>query len=245
MEMPAWHEDDAFWQLWEPYLFSPQRLRDAREEVDCAVKLLEIALDACCGVGRHALEIARRGFAVTGIDRTRSYLARLRVAALSENLHIDLILADVRSFGVRAAFDGAINMFTSFGYFDNDGDDLRAAANVCDALRPGARFVIDTEGREPFARDFRKRDWYRHEDGTIGLQERTIRDGWERMDTRWILLRDGRVVRETMVSSRIYSGAEMRGLLLAAGFSAVRLYGNLCGAPYDDSAARLIAVASK
>lgn len=248
--MTSWYEDDGFWSEWEPYLFSSQRLRDAAAEADCAFRLLELGpcarvLDVCCGGGRHALELARRGIRVTGVDRMRAYLLRLRADALARDLRIDLVSADVRSFGMRAAFDGAMNMFTSFGYFESDHDDLRVAENVLRALRPGGKFLIDTEGREPFARDFRKREWYRHEDGTIGLQERTIRDGWQRMDTQWILLRDGRIARETTVSSRIYSGAEMRDLLLAAGFRTVKLHGNLYGAPYDDCARRLVAVATK
>jgi SAM-dependent methyltransferase len=248
--MAPWYEDDGFWTEWGPYLFSSQRLNDAPAETDSAIRLLGVSsgarvLDVCCGEGRHSFELARRGFRVTGVDRTRAYLERLRSEALARDLRIDLILADVRSLHIRAAFDFAINMFTSFGYFESDREDFKAAANVREALRPGGKFLIDTEGREPFARDFRRRDWYRHDDGTIGLQERAIRDGWERMDARWILIRDGRVVRETRVSSRIYSGAEMRALLLAAGFRAVKLYGDLYGAPYDDLATRLIAVAVK
>lgn len=248
--MASWYEDDGFWNEWEPYLFSSQRLRDAAGEAECAVRLLGIVagarvLDVCCGGGRHALELARRGIRVTGVDRMWVYLRHLRDKALSRNLSIDVILADIRSFHIKAGFDFAINMFTSFGYFQTDREDLTVAENVREALRPNGKFLIDTEGREPFARDFRRRDWYRHDDGTIGIQERIIRDGWERMDARWILIRDGRVVRETTVSSRIYSGAELRELLLAAGFRMVKLYGNLYGAPYDDNATRLIAVAAK
>ena len=46
-------------------------------------------------------------------------------------------------------------------------------------------------------------------------------------------------------SIRLYSGAELRGLLSAAGFSVVQLYGSLAGTPYDQTAQRLVAVATK
>ncbi len=248
--MAQWFEDEFFWSAWEPYLFSASRMADASLETERTLKLLQVQggakiLDVCCGIGRHAFELARRGYLVTGVDRTRNYIERARELARSENLTIEFVQADVRSLKGDEMFDGAIDMFTSFGYFDKDDDDIKVAANVCRALRPGGKFVIDLEGRELIARDFRKREWFRHDDGTLGLQEKTVWDGWERLNTKWILIRDGRVVRESDVSSRIYSGSEMRRLLMKAGFASVELYGNLEGAPYDENAARLISVATR
>lgn len=248
--MDEWFEDDSFWSTWEPYLFSASRMSDVPYEADRIIKLMGVQrgaalLDVCCGIGRHALELARRGFPVTGIDRTRSYIERARAAAHREGLGLELIHDDVRALDRTDIFDGAADMFTSFGYFESEADDLKVAANVCRALRPGAKFLIDLEGRELIARDFRQREWFRHDDGTLGLQEKTVCDGWERLTTRWILIRDGKVVRESDVSSHIYSGSEMRRLLIQAGFSSVALFGNLDGAPYDDRATRLVTVATK
>lgn len=248
--MAEWFEDEFFWSAWEPYLFSASRMADASLETERTLKLLQVQerakiLDVCCGIGRHALELARRGYLVTGVDRTRNYIERARELARSENLTIEFVQADVRSLEGDEMFDAAIDMFTSFGYFENDDDDIKVAANVCRALRPGGKFLIDLEGRELIARDFHKREWFRHDDGTLGLQEKTILDSWERLNTKWILIRDGRVIRESDVSSRIYSGSEMRRLLMKAGFASVELYGNLEGAPYDENAARLISVATR
>jgi SAM-dependent methyltransferase len=248
--MVEWFEDEFFWSAWEPYLFSASRMADASLETERTLKLLQVQgsakiLDVCCGIGRHALELARRGYLVTGVDRTRTYIEQARELARSENLTIEFVQADVRSLEGDEMFDAAIDMFTSFGYFDHDDDDIKVAANVCRALRPGGKFLIDLEGRELIARDFRKREWFRHDDGTLGLQEKTVRNDWERLNTKWILIRDGRVIRESDVSSRIYSGSEMRRLLMKAGFASVELYGNLEGAPYDENAARLISVATR
>ena len=74
-----WHEDDSFWETWGPLIFTPQRIADAIEEVTKIIKLLNIqpgssVLDLGCGIGRHSLELARRGYQVTGVDRTRGYL---------------------------------------------------------------------------------------------------------------------------------------------------------------------------
>ena len=64
------------------------------------------------------------------------------------------------------------------------------------------------------------------------------------MDVRWILLRNGRVEWDGTISSRIYSGGEMRALLLAAGFAEVKVLGSLAATAYDHTAEALVAVAT-
>jgi SAM-dependent methyltransferase len=105
--MAAWYENDDFWETWAPYLFSQARLRNASGEVDQIIELLQLApdaslLDFCCGVGRHCLEFARRGYAVTGVDRTRAYLAAKDLARRAARRAICL-LPDGRHQVVRKA----------------------------------------------------------------------------------------------------------------------------------------------
>jgi SAM-dependent methyltransferase len=246
----AWHDDDAFWETWAPYLFSSQRIRDAAHESEQIVRLAQIGpgarvLDFCCGIGRHSLELARRGYRVTGADRTRSYLERARAQAAEWGLQINFIQCDVRWPGLRERFDCAINMYTSFGYFESDEDNLRLLRSVRGALVDGGRLLIETEGKEVMARGFREREWWRHEDGTIGLQQRKVYRDWRRMETTWMLIRDRKLVWESIVSSHIYSAAELREILEQAGFRHIDCYGSLAGAPYDQHAGGLIAVAFK
>ncbi len=246
----AWHDDDQFWETWAPYLFSNERVRNATWETDYIVGLLEIpngarVLDLCCGTGRHSIELARRGYSVTGVDRTHAYLERARTQAIAEGLKIEFVNCDVRSLNLSMSFDAAINMFTSFGYFDSEDDDLKVLRNVYAALRKSGCILIETEGKEVMARDFREREWWWHEDGSIGLQERKVSRMWDRMETRWILIRDRRIIWEGTVSSRIYSAVEFRRLIEMAGFSQVNIYGGLDGAPYDQYARGMIVVAVK
>ncbi len=247
--MTDWYDDDSFWETFRDSMFNPVRIELARTEVDSLLALLRVSpgahiLDLCCGPGRHSLEFARRGFAVTGVDRTQRYLDEAQSAANSERLAVELVRSDMRDFVRRQSFDAAINIFTSFGFFDDADDDLRVARNVCESLRPGSKFVIDVRGKELVARDFRGRDWHSFDDGTIIMEERRIRDGWSAVESRWVRLR-GTQRYESTLTVRLYSGTEIVALLKEAGFGAIATYGNFAGASYDQQAERLIAVATK
>lgn len=245
--MTVWHEQDLFWQTVP--LFDQERLEAAPAEVDALISLLGIVppatvLDLCCGVGRHSLEFARHGYRVTGVDRTAAYLQTARQRASAEGLDVEWIEADMREFARGETFDVAINLFTSFGYFEDPAEDRLVVSNLCRSLRPGGALVMELMGKEVLARVFLPRDWTELPDGTLFLQERTVSRDWTWIENRWILVKDGQQ-RAFEVSHRLYDGAGLRALLLGAGFESVNLYGDLGSAPYDIDARRLVAVARK
>jgi SAM-dependent methyltransferase len=220
----------------------------AMEEIDKVVRLLQITpgihvLDLGCGIGRDSLELARRGFKVTGIDRTESYLQEARGQAVKEKLDIEFVRSDMRSFRRSGAFDAVINMFTTFGYFENADDDRKVIENVVESLKPGGAFILDTHGKESLARIFQKREW-REQDGVFCLQEHSLSRNWSWMENRWIMIRNNERI-EHNISHRLYAGSEMAALFSGCGFSRVDIYGDLEGHPYDETARRLVAVGHK
>jgi SAM-dependent methyltransferase len=244
----TWYEDDAFWETWAPFMFSRERLESAPEEVSNLISLLEIdpgasVLDLCCGPGRHSLELARRGFSVVGVDRTRTYLDKAQRQAESEGLKLEFVQKDMRDFSRSDAFDVAVNLFTSFGFFENKEDDELVMKNVYRSLKKNGKLVIDLMGKEIIARIFRERDWQQI-DGGIMLEERKVSNDWSWMEVRWILLRDGKM-KEFRFSHRPYSAVELRALLEICGFDVTGVYGDLAGAPYDHKAKRLVVLARK
>ena len=245
----AWHQDDRFWATFAPVMFHPQRWDRAVEEVNCLLGLLGVEpgaaiLDLCCGPGRHSLELARRGYRVTGVDRNPAYLRQARRKAGAEKLAASFVRADMRRFARREAFDGAINLFTSFGYFENPADDRRVLRNLRRSLKPGGTLVMDLMGKEVLARIFTPRTWDEHPDGAIMLQEHKVSRDWSWSENRWILLKGGRR-REFCVSHRLYSAAELTGLLRECGFRSAQAFGDLTGVPYDHNAKRLVIVAKR
>jgi SAM-dependent methyltransferase len=241
--MSEWFEDPRFWDARADIMFRRERLEQTPEDVDGLVERLGLApgahvLDLCCGPGRHALELRRRGFAVTGVDLHTPYLEQAR----EKDADVEWVHADMREFTREHAFDAAVNMFSSFGYFADQEDDRRVARHMCRSLKPGGAFLIDTMGKEILARKFQPRAWYELEDGAILLEDRRLVDGWGGTRTTWTCVR-GRDQESFTFYMRLYAGTEIAALLKDAGFATATVFGGLDGRPYDHEAVRLIALA--
>jgi SAM-dependent methyltransferase len=247
-ESKTWHENDDFWEMMAPFMFSENNWAAAPAEVDRVTALLDLLpgaaiLDLGCGPGRHSLELARRGFCVTGVDRTALYLEQAQRRAEGEGLTVEFVQEDMRRFCRPDTFDAALSLFTSFGYFDTPEENQQVLVNVHSSLKGGGRLIMELMGKEVLARVFQARDW-QEQDGAFFLQERQVSDDWTRMENRWILLK-GQIQYDFRVSHWIYSAAELSVMLRDSGFSSVDAYGNTEGTPYDPTARRLVLVARK
>lgn len=251
----AWFEDEDFWVRFAPLMFDGPRWAEVPGAVDGLLRLARApspppapdlpapaVLDACCGPGRHSVELARRGYAVTGIDITDPYLEAARESAAAEGVAVEFLHADLREFVRPGAFDLAVNLFRSFGYFEREAEDRKALENIRKSLKPGGAFVIETLGKEVAVHDFIEDEWYERDGWTV-LNEYRVEGDWDGLRHRWILERDGGRFERSFVL-RLYSASELRRLLLGAGFSSVSIHGNLQGIPYDHKATDLVAVAS-
>ncbi len=249
--MSDWFDDDSLWETLAPFFF--QRVRPEEmtaAEAEAFLELLGIEPGAAvigmpCGTGRHTVELAARGFRVTGVDRTVSYLEAARERAAARSVEIELVRSDMREFRRPDSFDLAVNLFTSFGYFEDPADDVAMLRNIRDSLRPGGRLLIEMAGREPLVKIFQARTWDRIP-GTdaLLLEEHALGDGLGSIENHWIWI-SGAERREYRFRLRLYSGTELARTLRDAGFARVGLYGDLRGAPYDLNAKRLVAVATR
>lgn len=248
MTSGVWHEDSAFWESLQELLFPPEKFEDAPEEIDSVCSLAGVdpggdVLDMPCGVGRHAVEFADRGFDVTGVDATPPYLEAAREHAADAGVDAEFLESDMREFTRPEAFDLAVNLYTSFGYFEDRADDERVARNIYESLRPGGRLVMDLTSKEVLAADFQERGWS-VEDGVYLLEDRTVTDDWSWMENRWVVV-DGDERHEFDVSHRLYSARELSALLGGVGFETVDIFGDLEGADFDHEAERMVVVAEK
>lgn len=118
------------------------------QEVDFLINALAIqpgdeVLDIPCGFGRHAIELAKRGFQMTGIDISAEFLQTLQERVDAEQLSIHIVHGDILTTPIESSFDGAYCMGNSFGYVDYEGMN-QFVEKVASALKPGARFVINS-----------------------------------------------------------------------------------------------------
>lgn len=243
-----WHDNEEFWHIAEPVLFDPKRLDGTAAEIDKITALLQLqpasaVLDMCCGIGRHSLELAHRGHKVTGVDRTAGYLAKARQRAEADGLPVEFVQQEMKTFCRLDTFDAALSLFTSFGYYDDPADNQRVLLNICASLRTGGKLIVDLHGKENLARIFQPRGWERRGEYIL-MEERSIVDDWAAIQTRWTILK-GSERHDFEFALHLYSAAELKAMLLAAGFGNARAYGSLDGKPYDHEAQRLIVVATK
>lgn len=245
--MPEWFEDEGFWTDLYDFVFSPDKFVAAAEEIDSLLKLTQFqghsVLDMACGPGRHSIALARKGYIVTGVDRSEFLLAKARSNAGETESKVEWVTDDIRTFCRPDSFDLAINLFTSFGYFD-ETENFRVLQNAFRSLSPGGTLVIDTVGKERVARYMQQAVLHELPEGKLLLERpRVIRD-WSCIQNEWILI-DGTIARRYSLRHMIYSGRELESLLRDAGFAAVALYGDLNGSEYGMDAVRLVAVARK
>jgi cyclopropane fatty-acyl-phospholipid synthase-like methyltransferase len=142
-----WYED--FFQginceLWEKAV--PDDF--TKKEVDFLVSELNVGsnqsvLDIPCGFGRHSVELAKRGYQVTGVDISERFIKNLNKKVLSDKLPVQTILGDILTIDIKQKFAGAVCMGNSFGYFDIDKMKL-FVDKVSSCLTIGSKFIINS-----------------------------------------------------------------------------------------------------
>lgn len=214
-------------------------------EVDFLARTLEISphshiLDVPCGNGRHAIELARRGCKVTGVDLSDDFLARARAGSVGVN-GLDWVKSDMRTLQVSGPFDGAYCFGNSFGYLDYSG--VQALFSVlARVLKPGAKFVLDTGvTAESILPTLQTRGWYRAGD-ILMLSERRYVAEASRLDIDYTFIVSGNTETHA-TSSYVLTALELTRLLEGAGFRVQSMNGGLSGEPFQLGSPRLILTA--
>ena len=242
-----WFEDEGFWRDYFPVLFPVESFEAATGNLEQVLKLTQLqsghALDLCCGPGRYALPLARKGFQVTGVDRSAFLLDRARSRATETGVDIEFVEDDMRSFSRPSSFDAVLSLGNSLGYFDNRNDDLQVLTGIHTNLKPGGWLIIDITCKEREART--ARDYVSDlPDGSVCVRRNRPSDDWTRQQHEWLLIRD-RTVQRFQFSVHLYAGSDLKQMLGNAGFEGIRLCGDFDGRPFEGHVNRLVAIARK
>ncbi len=105
---------------------------------------VRVVLDMGCGTGEHAIVLAKRGYRVTGIERSREMLGRAHSKATAANINVRWIEGDIQRTNGEGPYDAVTLMFAVLGYQVTNAEVLAVLTNAHRHLRPGGLLVFDT-----------------------------------------------------------------------------------------------------
>ncbi len=199
-------------------------------------------IDLACGTGRHSIQFAEKGFDVTAVDLSENLLNVASKTAKCQGLKIKFVNGDLRKFCITSKFDLAVNLFTSFGYFETDDENFSLFSIAYNLLNPGGYFVIDYFNANylrnnliPHSEDISHEEKIIQERRIIG--DRVIKD---------IIINKKGIRKNFRESVRMYTVSELKDRLEKSGLRITRMYGDFDGSKFDlNSSPRIIIISSK
>jgi SAM-dependent methyltransferase len=244
--MPWWdvYFNELYLRMFETVL-TPER---TDQEVAGVIAMLDLRpgaqiLDLCCGQGRHAVPLARAGYRVTGLDRSRFLLGQAQQAARKAGSPVEWVRGDMRRLPWWEQFDFCISLFTAFGYFQDDAENQQVLHQVYNVLKPGGIFFLDVSNRDYYLVRLWPFSWRRH--GQAIILEETRFDPVTCRFTMTFTWVDGERMESLTHSVRHYTVPELTGMLQRAGMLPMAIYGDFDGSKLDLDSKRLIVVAQK
>jgi SAM-dependent methyltransferase len=233
----------------DDYLFAYRDdLTDERSEAEVAalVKLLELdppmkILELACGFGRHANRLAGLGHSVTGVDYMPGFLEIARQRAAEIGVQVDYRQGDMRQVSFQNEFDRVLLLFTSFGYFEDDENEL-VLENMKRALKPGGQLMFDIQNRDVILKDLPPADVI-DKNGDLLINRFSFEPLTGRFSNRRIVIREG-IRKDKPFSIRLYNASEIRQMLDRIGLVDCRLLGE-DNQPISALSHRLVVIARK
>ena len=218
-----------------------------RREVNFLEKILDLPkgakmLDLCCGHGRHLILLAKK-YDMTGLDMDEKALEEARAKAKENKVSPRIVSGDMRDIPFRDEFDAVVNMFTSFGYFNDDSENLKVLKEINMSLKNNGLLVLDLRNKKE-TDNFLPRHWFKHKDKYF-LMENSFNESSDQEGVKMIVIDEKGGVQKTGFSIKLYSLDRIMAMLNEAGFSVQEKYGSIDGAQYSASSNRMILLAKK
>ena len=216
-------------------------LESARREVAWAhaVGIRGRVLDLCCGFGRHSLALRELGVEVAGVDLSPDLLRDSRELDGDLSISDRLVRGDVRALPFPdEGFDGVVNLFSSFGYFGDEGD-REVLKEVVRVSRPEALCLFDLMLPSTIRAGLVPESERETEAGLL-IERRSLEEGGRRVVKRVRLEGRGGEVQEWREDVRLYEPEELDELYEGAGLEVMGRFGGLAGEDFDETASRQV-----
>jgi len=227
-----------------PLLYSNRNYSEAELFLSGLINVLELKptdniIDLACGRGRHSVFLNKKGFNVTGVDLS---VQSIKEAQTFQNKNLHFKVADLRALQLNQKYNIALNLFTSFGYFDCLNTNLLVLKNIHRLLLPNGILVIDF-----FNLHTTLKGLVQHEEKLISNVKFTINRN----------LQLGNIVKQILVEHNGYRHIfyekvqaldlnDFEMCLGNSGFKIMKIYGNyLLESYHKESSSRLIIIAQK
>jgi len=212
-------------------------------------------LDLACGIGRHSIPLAKKGFNVTGVDFSPTYISKAKKYAEENEVtsNTNFIEGDMRQVEELltqhvGSFDVVLNLFTSMGYWDEETD-RRIFTQVSNLTRTGGIFVIHSANRDFLVKNFQARDVVSGTDGRVMFAERKLDLEDSRMYNVWKYFdQEGEDLKHlsTMeIDHRVYSLHELRKQVEDSGWWYQACYGGFDMQVFTIDTFNMVLVAEK
>jgi ubiquinone/menaquinone biosynthesis C-methylase UbiE len=231
MKGKSWYTD---WFDTEYYhlLYSYRDEKEARSFLVRMQQFFELnnakVLDAACGRGRHSSILHDLGFHTTGIDlseRNIGYAKRL------EREGLQFIHGDIRYDIPKANYDLVVNLFTSFGYFNDEEQNQLALNSMCEGLVEGGRLLLDFLNVHQILAPVEQTDWQEEKRGSVRFLCRKRRD--ERFVYKDIKVVDGQAEMEFEERVRLYDLEDFKKMFKRIGVEVEAVFGDYTFANYN------------
>ena len=229
------HRDDIEAEACIDLILRASQVRPAK---DRQVSVLDIG----AGPGRHAIDLARRGFAVTAVDISTPLLHYAHREAEREKVKVRLLQLDMRSLSFDHEFDLVVQLFSSFGYFDTIDEDMAVLRGARRALKGVGWYAIDLMNPTVLHRTLVPKNTRTLDDGTKVTEERAI-EGDRVVKT--ITIAKGKEKHHYHESVHLYSPEQIEWMVREAGFLPTHWYGDYAGQPFDPEKSRRMIVICK
>lgn len=240
-----WFEEWFDSPLYEK-LYANRDEEEARQLVNLLVDILPLeqcskVLDLGCGRGRHAINLYKKGYQVTGIDLSEKAIAtaREKAAALNaENIRFEI--RDMRD-PLPETFDAIVNLFTTFGYFASDEENASVFDSIRQMLKSGGIFVLDYLNEAKVRRTIQPSD----EGAFHGINYRIRRYVKDDAVYKEIAFTGDHLEKEKRYSERVklYDLSWFKKMMDKHGFVIDHVYGDYEGKAFDpDTSSRLLII---